>query len=141
MKKTEPASRRTIDVHVGARILDRRRAIGMSRTELARTIGLSVQQLRKYESGMSTVMASRLFEIGRTLSVPIGYFFESAPGSRKGRTPPQDIPPSIHPPVHEMRRLIESFHRIANPELRRHFALLAAALAESAKAKTTKRRS
>lgn len=70
----------SIDVHVGARIRLRRRTIGMSQETLADGLGITFQQVQKYEKGMNRVGASRLQNIAEILNVPIPYFFEESPG-------------------------------------------------------------
>ena len=69
----------TVDVHVGARIRLRRRLLGMSQERLADALGLTFQQVQKYERGANRVSASKLFEIARTLQTPIEFFFEGLP--------------------------------------------------------------
>ena len=65
-----------VDLHVGARIRMRRRFIGMSQQSLADTLGLTFQQVQKYERGSNRVSASKLYEIARALGVGTSYFFE-----------------------------------------------------------------
>lgn len=74
-----------IDVHVGKLIRARRRAIGVSQHELAEAIGLTFQQVQKYERGGNRVSASKLFAIGRALGVTVGSFFSDLEES--GRDP------------------------------------------------------
>lgn len=64
-----------IDVHVGKLIRARRRAIGMSQYELGPMLGVSFQQVQKYELGKNRVSASKLFAIAQALGVPVGSFF------------------------------------------------------------------
>lgn len=71
----------TIDVHVGERLRQRRRSLRMSQGDLAARVGLTYQQIQKYEQGTNRVSASRLFEFARVLEVDIDWFFESLPGS------------------------------------------------------------
>jgi transcriptional regulator with XRE-family HTH domain len=73
-----------IDVHVGHQIRQRRATLGVSQEQLAGVLGLSFQQVQKYERGVNRVGASRLHDLARALDVPIGYFFEDAPGARPG---------------------------------------------------------
>jgi len=68
-----------IDGHVGARIRQRRKTMGLSQTELATEIGVKFQQVQKYETGANRVSASRLFLIAETLQVDLGYFFSGLP--------------------------------------------------------------
>lgn len=65
-----------IDVHVGNRIRLRRTLLGLSQERLASLLGLTFQQVQKYERGMNRVGASRLWDIGKVLEVPISFFYE-----------------------------------------------------------------
>ena len=67
------------DKHVGNRIRTRRLMLNMSQNKLARTIGVTFQQVQKYEKGSNRVGASRLLQIASALEVPIGFFFEGLP--------------------------------------------------------------
>jgi len=71
----------TTDQHIGARVRMRRLQLGMSQTTLADALGLTFQQVQKYEKGANRISASRLHQIANTLQVPVSYFFESAPGA------------------------------------------------------------
>jgi len=64
-----------IDVHVGSRIRLRRTLLGMSQERLGEALGLTFQQVQKYERGVNRVGASRLFDLSRVLDVPISFFF------------------------------------------------------------------
>src|SRR5277367_5561364 len=68
-----------IDIHVGSRIRLRRTLLGMSQERLGDALGLTFQQVQKYERGVNRVGASRLFDISRVLDVPISYFFDDMP--------------------------------------------------------------
>jgi transcriptional regulator with XRE-family HTH domain len=65
-----------IDIHVGGRVRMRRMLIGMSQEKLGEQLGLTFQQVQKYEKGANRIGASRLFEISRILGVPVDFFFE-----------------------------------------------------------------
>ncbi|MBE7209888.1 MAG: helix-turn-helix transcriptional regulator [Gluconacetobacter diazotrophicus] len=71
-----------IDVHVGGRIRMRRTLLQMSQEKLGEALGLTFQQVQKYERGANRVGASRLFDLSRVLDVPVSYFFEEMPGGR-----------------------------------------------------------
>src|SRR5690348_18332645 len=73
MDKNEP---NPIDTHVGARVRMRRRSMGVSQESLADDLGLTFQQVQKYERGANRVSASKLYEIARSLQAPISYFFD-----------------------------------------------------------------
>ncbi len=68
-----------IDVHVGGRIRLRRTLLGMSQERLGEALGLTFQQIQKYERGVNRVGASRLFDLSRVLDVPISFFFDDMP--------------------------------------------------------------
>ena len=68
-----------IDAHVGARIRLRRTLLGMSQEKLGEALGLTFQQVQKYERGVNRVGASRLFDLSRVLDVPISFFFDDMP--------------------------------------------------------------
>lgn len=65
-----------VDVYVGGRIRMRRRTLGVSQERLADDLRLTFQQVQKYERGANRVSASKLYEIARSLSIPVAYFFE-----------------------------------------------------------------
>jgi transcriptional regulator with XRE-family HTH domain len=65
-----------IDLHVGGRIRMRRKVLGVSQERLAEALGLTFQQVQKYERGSNRVSASKLYEIARFLNSPVSYFFE-----------------------------------------------------------------
>src|SRR5580704_15844513 len=68
-----------IDIHVGSRIRLRRTLLGMSQERLGEALGLTFQQVQKYERGVNRVGASRLFDLSRVLDVPISFFFDDMP--------------------------------------------------------------
>jgi len=70
-----------IDVHVGSRIRLRRNMLGLSQEKLGESLGITFQQIQKYEKGTNRVGASRLQAISSILNVPVSFFFEDAPGS------------------------------------------------------------
>src|SRR6195256_4022879 len=70
-----------IDIHVGSRIRLRRTLLGMSQERLGEALGLTFQQVQKYERGVNRVGASRLFDLSRVLDVPISFFFDDMPES------------------------------------------------------------
>ncbi|MBB6261145.1 transcriptional regulator with XRE-family HTH domain [Paenochrobactrum gallinarii] len=70
-----------IDIHVGSRIRLRRNMLGFSQEKLGESLGITFQQIQKYEKGTNRVGASRLQAISSILNVPVSFFFEDAPGS------------------------------------------------------------
>jgi transcriptional regulator with XRE-family HTH domain len=71
-------------VHVGARVRLRRTLLGLSQEKLGEALGLTFQQVQKYERGVNRIGASRLFDLARVLDVPIGFFFDDMPDSLGG---------------------------------------------------------
>src|SRR3569832_1926650 len=69
-----------VDIHVGSRIRLRRNMLGMSQEKLGENLGITFQQIQKYEKGTNRVGASRLQAIASILGVPVAFFFEDAPG-------------------------------------------------------------
>lgn len=72
-----------IDVHVGSRVRLRRMLIGMSQEKLGEQLGLTFQQVQKYEKGSNRIGASRLYQIAQILGVPVQFFYDDM-----GSTPP-----------------------------------------------------
>jgi transcriptional regulator with XRE-family HTH domain len=73
-----------IDVHVGNRVRMRRMLIGMSQEKLGEKLGLTFQQIQKYEKGTNRISASRLYQISQILGVPVQFFFEDLPQQSGG---------------------------------------------------------
>ena len=70
-----------IDVHVGSRVRFRRMLLGMSQEKLGEKLGLTFQQIQKYEKGVNRIGASRLFDLAQVLGVPVQFFYEEAPAA------------------------------------------------------------
>ncbi|MGB9153902.1 MAG: helix-turn-helix domain-containing protein [Alphaproteobacteria bacterium] len=70
-----------IDIHVGARLRVRRNIVGLTQEKLGKALGLTFQQIQKYERGTNRMGSSRLFQAAKILSVPVSYFFEEIPTS------------------------------------------------------------
>ena len=88
----EKGSRRPnpIDVHVGSRVRFRRMLLGMSQEKLGEKLGLTFQQIQKYEKGINRIGASRLFDLAQVLGVSVQFFYEEAPagGAAASSCPP-----------------------------------------------------
>src|SRR5436190_11215269 len=83
----ERGSRRAnpVDVHVGSRVRLRRMLLGMSQEKLGEQLGLTFQQIQKYEKGINRIGASRLFDLSQVLAVPVQFFYEElATGANRG---------------------------------------------------------
>lgn len=73
-----------VDVHVGTRVRLRRTMLGISQEKLGEAVGLTFQQIQKYERGANRIGSSRLFEFSRVLDVPVSFFFDDMPPELKG---------------------------------------------------------
>ncbi len=114
-----------VDSHVGSRIRVCRKLMGHSQQSLASSLGLTFQQVQKYERGSNRVSASKLYDIARFLGVPISYFFEELPdpAAPDGRT--QITASESERRIHDFLRspdgleLIDALSSIAQPAFRR----------------------
>jgi len=127
-----------IDVHVGLRVRLRRTLLGMSQEKLGQAIGLTFQQVQKYERGANRIGASRLFDLARVLDVPVSYFFEEMEASLggkpgdKGMSEPPAEPYQAEPVMkRETLELVRAYLRIGDPLLRRRVFELAKAIANA----------
>ena len=127
-----------VDLHVGSRVRLRRTLLGMSQEKLGNAVGLTFQQIQKYERGANRIGASRLFDMSRVLDVPVQFFFDDMPVE----TVAEDYrPPSGTPEPNaatldqdpmakrETLELVRTYYRIPNANLRRRLFDLAKALA------------
>jgi len=129
-----------VDVHVGARMRLRRNLLGMSQGTLGEALGLTFQQVQKYERGMNRVGASRLFDLSRVLDVPVSFFFDDMPDEIADRSPRlisgagETSEGSVgNDPLtrRETLELVRAYYRIASPETRKQLRALIAAVADS----------
>lgn len=115
--KQSRAQANAVDTHVGQRIRDKRNERGMSQTEVANALGVTFQQVQKYERGTNRVGASRLFDLSRILSVPIQYFFA---GLNNQSTPIEKEDDNV---IHLMKpdtvELVEAYYKVENLQVRR----------------------
>lgn len=120
-----------IDVHVGTRIRLRRTLMGMSQERLGEALGLTFQQVQKYERGVNRVGASRLFDVSRVLDVPISFFFDDMPDSlttslggnagRRGASAGESTDPFGDDTLNrrETLELVRAYYRITDPSVRK----------------------
>lgn len=123
-----------IDKHVGSRVRMRRMMLGMSQEKLGERLGLTFQQVQKYEKGTNRIGASRLQQISAILSVPVAFFFEGAPsgeGTASGGFQEGQSPSYVADflSTTEGLSLNRSFLRIKDPKVRRKVVELVRALA------------
>jgi transcriptional regulator with XRE-family HTH domain len=133
MAKQTKAAQPT-DVHVGKRIRMRRMMIGMSQEKLGDELGLTFQQVQKYEKGSNRISASKLQRTANILQVPIGFFFEGGPDEpgRKGNSPTPQVRFADLLGTSEGVELCESFDKIKDKKLRLSIVHLVERIAEAA---------
>ncbi|MCA0279497.1 MAG: helix-turn-helix domain-containing protein [Proteobacteria bacterium] len=134
MEKENKKKPNPTDVHVGGRIRLRRNMLGMSQEKLGESLGITFQQIQKYEKGTNRVGASRLQAIASILSVSVSFFFEDAPG-QEGEHKGLAEDASANFVVDflssaEGLQLNRAFARISNPKVRRKVIELAKVLAD-----------
>jgi transcriptional regulator with XRE-family HTH domain len=116
------------DKHVGARVRARRLMLDMSQTDLGNALGLTFQQVQKYEKGANRIGASRLQHISQILQVPIEFFFEGAPQARGQHDPPTGAASpryvSDYLATKDGLQLTKAFMQIPDPKLRRSIVKL-----------------
>ncbi|PCI49327.1 MAG: transcriptional regulator [Alphaproteobacteria bacterium] len=74
-----------VDVHVGSRVRSRRTLLGMSQDKLGKALGLTFQQVQKYERGANRIGSSRLYQLSQILEVPVSFFFDDMPPEVTGK--------------------------------------------------------
>ena len=121
-----------VDVHVGQRLRMRRTLLGMSQEKVAEALGLTFQQLQKYEKGANRVSASRLHELSQILDVPQSFFFEELPTNAKSRN--QAISSASDEEFDPMNKretleFVRAYYRIKDPAVRGRIAALTRAMA------------
>jgi transcriptional regulator with XRE-family HTH domain len=118
-----------VDMHVGTRVRLRRTLLGMSQEKLAEAIGLTFQQVQKYERGGNRISASRLFDLSRVLDVPVSFFFD---GMDEAPPVPSPMPEQGEPdPMakRETLELVRAYYRITDPSMRKRIFELTKAVA------------
>ncbi len=112
-----------IDKHVGSRVRMRRMMLGMSQEKLGDALGLTFQQVQKYEKGTNRIGASRLQQISLILQVPVAFFFEGAPAPPGRPAGLEEAPSPAYVTdflaTNDGLSLVKAFMRIPNPKLRR----------------------
>jgi transcriptional regulator with XRE-family HTH domain len=122
-----------IDKEIGSRMRMRRMLIGMSQEKLGEMLGLTFQQVQKYEKGTNRISVGRMIDIARVLGVEIGFFFEGLTGGKKGSgfgEPAQPPFVSDFMATQEGHQLMRAFTRIKSPKARRAVVQLAAQLVD-----------
>ena len=124
-----------IDVQVGTRVRLRRMLIGMSQEKLGELLGLTFQQVQKYEKGVNRIGAGRLFQVAHILGVPIDYFYEGVNGVGEGAPGFAELG-GASPPVMEFLssgeglQLSLAFMKIKDPKVRKRVLDLVKSLSD-----------
>ena len=117
-----------IDVHVGARIRLRRTLLGISQSALAETIGLTFQQVQKYEKGANRVSSSRLYDLANALDVTVPYFFDEMSAGVRAQSPAELMRTKQQPAIdqeqdrlakRETLEFVRAYYKIENPAVRK----------------------
>lgn len=115
--RTEKAH--AIDRLVGQQLRKRRIELGLTQLSVAESIGVTFQQIQKYERGSNRIVASRLYDLAKTLDVPLEYFFAEAQEDTPGVPGADQAADDSTPSPKETRNLINAYYEIADPTLRK----------------------
>jgi transcriptional regulator with XRE-family HTH domain len=132
MPKVTPRGPNPIDIHVGSRVRLRRQLLKMSQEKLGDELGVTFQQIQKYERGANRVGASRLYRLSRALDVPVQFFFEGLVGETPiAGVAEGDQTPIVYDFIQSIDgvTLAESFSRIKDGKVRRRVLELVRTLA------------
>ena len=125
-----------IDIQVGNRVRIRRMLIGMSQERLGDLLGLTFQQVQKYEKGVNRIGAGRLFEVSRILNVPVDFFYEGVNDAAQGATESDGAPVMDFVSSGEGLQLSLAFMKIKDAKVRKRVLDLVKSLAEEEAQKT-----
>lgn len=127
-----------IGVHVGSRVRLRRSLLGLSQERLAEAVGLTCQQIQKYERGVNRIGASRMYDLAHVLDVPVSFFFDDMPDDVRQRdaapfpvTADKEAPGAEPNPLNrrETLELVRAYYRIQSARLRKRMFELVKAVA------------
>ncbi len=130
----------SIDEYVGVQLRQRRALLGLSQEKLAEKVGITFQQIQKYENGANRVSASRLYEFSKVLDIPVSFFFDNY-GSNENKMAMgfgESDQAAFEGPEDVMNRketleLIRVYYSIENPKLRKDLFKLVKSMAENLK--------
>lgn len=117
----------TIDAHIGKRLRTRRNILGFSQEQVGKAIGVTFQQIQKYERGISQIGPSKLIDIAKALGVDVSYFFEGIAASGKSKGFAEDsaaFSAEDKLSSKETINLLKAYYDIKNPASRKHFVNL-----------------
>jgi transcriptional regulator with XRE-family HTH domain len=120
-----------VDIHVGKKLRSRRTILGKSQEEIGTAVGITFQQIQKYERGLNRIGSSRLYEFSTLLGVGVSYFFEGIDSERKGLDLglagfAENTLPFEHEGMEnkEVLSLVRAYYGISNPQVRKKFLSL-----------------
>ena len=126
-----PGKPHPVDIHVGSKVRQRRTLLGLSQEKLGEAVGLTFQQIQKYERGANRIGSSRLFDLSRVLDVPVSYFFEDIPeqlGGKNEATQETNDDSSNPLAKRETLELVRAYYRIPAASVRKRLFELAKSL-------------
>ncbi len=131
---TKRSTPNPVDVHVGRRLRLRRTLQGMSQQKLGNALGLTFQQVQKYERGANRIGSSRLYQLSHILEVPVAYFFDEMDAGAEGAVPGLSEEPAQSYEAErfakrETLELVRAYYRIDDPQIRNRVFELTKALA------------
>jgi transcriptional regulator with XRE-family HTH domain len=123
------------DVHLGARVKQRRIVMGLSQEKLGKQLGITFQQVQKYERGVNRISASRLMDMSRILDVPITFFYDNLPANGFAENKQEEYlgkDPDKNPLMkRETLELVRAYCRISDPLVRKRVLELTKAMAKA----------
>lgn len=125
-----------VDIHVGSRVRLRRTLLGMSQEKLGDALGLTFQQVQKYERGANRIGSSRLFKLSQILDVPVSFFFEDMPQPVEESTRGLSEAPSEPFEADQLSKretleLVRAYYRVREPKVRKRIFELVKAIGVS----------
>lgn len=135
-----PGTPNPVDIHVGSRVRLRRTLLGLSQEKLGEAVGLTFQQIQKYERGANRIGASRLYEFSRILDVPVSFFFDDMAEKMRaadaqlnyGIADQPQMPLDPDPLTRrETLELVRAYYRIGDPHVRKRLFELTKSLGSS----------
>ncbi len=118
------------DVHVGNRVRLRRTLLGMSQTALGEALGLTFQQVQKYECSANRISASKLWNLTQILDVPVSYFYDDMPEDQAGPAPSGNVQEPDVLLKRETLELVRAYHRITDHKARHQIFKMVKAVAK-----------
>jgi len=122
-KKYNSSNPDPVDIHVGRRMRERRSLMGLSQEQLGKELGLTFQQIQKYERGINRMGSSRLYNVSQIIGVSVGWFFAGLPGETEATPSSENTQPITvdcdHLTKRETLELVRAYYRIEEGRSRR----------------------